>query len=326
MANKGLNPMLQEYGTGDELALALTQYSGITLASYHLALVAGQFGLHKGVTQGNSFQFPAFARAEAEEHTAGTELLGNNQPESEDRQIPVDLKQLMSHRYFDEVQQFISHFDTRSQAAIEHGQAVARKVDKRMFQMIQQGANEAARGTGFDAFPAGQRVQASTAGAVTTAYPRTLTGSRRFQDDLEEIGRDMDDDNVPDNMRVAFVTPYLRDVLLQDKTIVSRDFQDPNTMLTQKIVMINRFRIVQTNNLPTTNLTTGESAYRGNYTKVVSLCIGDKTAFGQVTFGGGIREIPIEWIADKQSWLQGAKILQGTKWLRPEACGEIYLQ
>ena len=40
---RALNQVAPDH-VGDERALALTQYHGITLASYHRALVAGQFG------------------------------------------------------------------------------------------------------------------------------------------------------------------------------------------------------------------------------------------------------------------------------------------
>ncbi|HUW30863.1 MAG TPA: hypothetical protein VM223_04570 [Planctomycetota bacterium] len=328
MANVVLNPKLQEYGAGSEIALALKQYSGITLQSYLMALVATKYALKKDITgKGNSYQFPATARVSAEEHTAGTELAGNNQPEIEERTITVDNKQLMSHRYFDEVQEFIGHFDTRRIAAQLHGHAVGKEVDNRMLRMIALGARQTATGAGDDEFRAGNRVQADIAGAVTVAYPKTLNGSEELQDDFEEIGRDMDDKDVPDNARVAFLTPYLRDVLLADKSIVSHDYQDQNTMLTQKVLLVKRFRIELTNNMPSTNVVVGEAAYQGDFSKTVALFIGDGTAIGQVTTGGGgVRPITPVWIDRVQSWLQGAKILQGCKWLRPEACGELYLQ
>jgi len=325
MANVVLNPQLQEYGTGSEVALAIKQYSGTILTAFQTSLVFGKYPRKKYISTGRSHQFPASAKASAEEHTAGTELAGNNQPEMEERLVIVDDKQVMSHRYFDEVQEFISHYDIRSIAATEHGQAVAKTIDGRLANCIALGARESDRGTGDDLFPGGHRVQAGTSGAVTVAYPISLAGSLALQEDFEEIGRGMDDDDVPEVGRVAFVTPYLRDVLLQDKTLVSADFQNSNTMLMQKLVLCKRFRIEVTNCMPSELIDTGPSAYQGDFTLTAALCIGHSDAFGQVLFGGGVRPISVEWITRVQSWIQGAKILQGAKWLRPEACGEIYL-
>lgn len=327
MANVVLNPKLQEYGTGSTVALALKQYSGLVLQSYLMSLVATKHALKKDITgKGNSYQFPATARVSMEEHTAGTELTGNNQPEVEERTITVDSKQLISHRYFDEVQEFIGHYDMRAVAGRLHGHSLGKEVDSRMLRMIALGARQTSTGSGDDEFRAGQRVQADNAGAVTAAYALSLDGSQELQDDFEEIGRAMDDDDVPDMARVAFLTPYLRDVLLQDKTLVSRDYQSTNDMLSQRMLKVKRFRIEVTNNMPSTNAVSGESAYQGDFTKTVALFIGDGTAIGQVTCGGGIRSITPTWIDRVQSWLQGAKILQGCKWLRPEACAELYLQ
>lgn len=328
MANADLHYMLQEYGTGDEIALALTTYSGVVLETFKNSLVFGKYTLKKYPTSGKAEQFPASALVTGAEHTAGTELAGNNQPEMEERLISADTKQYMAHRYFNEVQEFISHYDSRAMAAREFAYTCAREWDSRIARAICLGAAVAASGSGDDAFLGGKQVTADVAGAVTTAYPKTLQGSKYLQADIEEIALYWDESNVPMDGRVIVLTPYLRDVLLMDKSIVSQDFiEGENRMLRRVVTLIAGCTIEVTNmGYWAKSVATGESAYQGDFSKVVAVGLVNQQSAGQVIYGGGIRPIPIEWVADKQSWLQGAKFFQGCGYLRPECCATISIQ
>ena len=74
--------------------------------------------------------------------------------------------------------------------------------------------------------------------------------------------------------------------------------------------------------MPSTNVTTGQVAYQGNFTKTVMLLSGHPTSVSTVIFGGVVPFGP-EWHTEYISWLLGAKVLKGSNWTRPEACGEI---
>ncbi len=98
-------------------------------------------------------------------------------------------------------------------------------------------------------------------------------------------------------------------------------------LLSDKILRVNGFSVVVSNTFTTAreNVTTERNAnYNGNFSETVSVQTADRTAVGQVTYGGVLPFGPT-WIEDKLSYLIGARMLQGMKWLRPEACGEINL-
>jgi len=322
MANVSPNTFLQDLGAGDVRALALVEYSGMVLRAFPQQTAFLQNGLRKQIASGKSHQFPATWKMTTDEHTAGTELSGNPEPISEERTVPVDTKQLVSHNYLDEVTSFITHFDERSASAFEASQTIAETLDTRIARQLIIGSRIAARGPASE-FPEG--VQVTRTGATeAAAYPISVTGSYAFQDDLAAVAQVFDETNVPKGNRVAYIRPRMKRVLLKDKTIVSRDFVDPSTnqLLQRIITQVEGFRIVDTNQVPSTNITTGEAAYQGDFSKVVACCSGHPTSTGTVMFGG-IRPIAPTWIDDKLSWLIGARLLQGTKWLRPEACAEI---
>ncbi len=339
MADATLNPMLQEFGTGSDVALALKMFSGSVITAYQNNLVFAKHAMKQFPTQGSSIQFPATAKATAENHTAGTELQGNNQPVSEERTVVADDKEIVAHRYFNDVHNWLSHFDTRNIAAQALGQAVAREVDGRAARQIIIGARQTVRngstGDTNDQFPAGNRVVRDGSLTVATAYPASLTGSKRIQSDLEQLGQLMDEDNVPDGSRMAIMSPFLRRVLLLDKTLVSTDYQSPNDLFVRRLVTVAGFFIEFSNLIPSADdrlNTSIPATYRADFSGADDVglpqivAIGDIDALGQAIWSnGGILPFGPTWVPDKLSWLQGARMFQGSKWLRPEACGEIAL-
>ena len=334
MANVVINEILQDLGAGSDMALALKEFSGLVLTAYMTETVALQYALKKTITSGNSHQFPATWKMNAQKHVKGTELVGNNEPINEERIIAVDAEQLVGHAYLDSVDDFIKHYDTRQERAVQASRAIARITDHQLFRTVIKGAGTAARGPGNE-FPAGNSVNRAGA-TVAAAYPVSLTGSLALQSDMAEVAQTMDEKDVPrdPDTRHAFITPYLERVLRQDNTLLSRDYQAPNDKLTRKVVEVEGFIIHRSNNMPNiadSQLGQWEEAdgevevnYQGDFALNVCCMIGDSTAFGQVAFGGIIPFGPT-WIDDKLSWLIGARHLQGAKWLRPEACGTIVI-
>jgi len=326
MANPVLHRTLQEYGTGSAVALALTQYSGMVVSAFHQATEFARYVFTKPITNGRTYQFPAVAQATAENLIPGVERVGNNEPELENRTVTLDTYQTISDAYEAECDEFIRHFEVRNIVAQEHAEACAKEVDLKLARMIAVGARESDVGSGVDLFEGGHTITASTSGAVTTAYPVSLTGSQRLQSDLGAMAQEFDERNISRENRIAFMRPYLNRVLLLDKTLVSKDYQGINEMLPRKLVECEGWKIVVTNNIPSDNDTSNsnlDTIYKADYSKVHVLCIGDPLAVGQITAMGSVRPINPVWQDTKHAWYMGAKIWQGCKWIRKEACGEI---
>jgi len=337
-----MNPTLQypdqEYGAGSDLTLAAQEYSATAIVKYNTALKYGQWVMTAPAKPGTRAKhMTAIADSEAEDLPRGTERAGSNQPESEGRVITLDTLQLIADHYRDEVADFINHVNTREAYAVKDGQAVAATVDKRLSACISIGARVAARQTGADQQLGGISITADTAGAVTTAYPLSLAGSRELQDDFGEMAQTMDEQNVSPEGRVAFVTPYLARVLRQDKTLLSGDFQTLNDLLTRKLLMVEGFMVEVTNNMCQSDWSSyGQANYADqtllgtavscDFTKVVAQFLGAPDGIGQLIAYGGVRPFGPTWIDDKHSWYYGTKIWQGAGPIRPEVCGELVLQ
>ena len=313
---------LQSLGAGSTTALALKEFSGMVLTALANKTVAMPFVTTKTVTQGNSWQFPALWKATVGYHTAGTALTGTNEPIVEERTIALDSKQIAGSRILAEYDDLIAHFDTRQQAAFELGQGIAEFVDSILLRQIALGARQSARSS----FPAGNVLTTARSGAsLLAAYPISSTGSGYLQADLGEIGRKMSINNVPREGRVAFMDPLLYQVLRQDNTLLSRDYQNgTNEKLPARMTMAEGFMIVETNLMPNANVTSSvNSNYDGDFSLTACLCLGHPTGVGHIRYRDGVVPEGPTWIPDRLAWLISARYLQGSKWLRPEACGEI---
>jgi len=326
MSDKTLNRYLQDLGTGDALALGLKEYAGLVLTAYPTATKIARYIWKKNITEGKSYQFPAVWKMSNSNHTPGAELTGSNEPLTEERTVLLDTAERVSHAWITELDEFISHFERRQDVAREAAQSLAERMDELAFRCIALGARTAARGPSNE-FPSGVTLASPRVGAdLAAVYPVSTAGSTALQDDLGEIAQGMDERDVPQEGRVAFICPYLQRVLLQDKTLVSRDYVDPNTnqLVTRVVSRVQGFEIVVSNIVRQgrLNVTSDFTQYNGDFRYTAAVCLGDRTGVGQVTFGG-IRPFGPTWVEDHLSWLIGARMLQGMKWIRPEACGEI---
>lgn len=334
MPDQVLHHTLQEYGTGAEIALALTQYGGKVLQSYYNKLTVGRHAWVHPITQGKTYQFPATAQATADELTPGSAREGSNQPEIEERLVVLNSKPIISDHYEGEIDAFIRHYDTRKATGRADGLACRLRVERELFAALALGARQAARGTGDDAFAGGLQVT-GTYNDLGNEYPRSLTGSQTLQDQMSQVAVRFDENNVDDEGRICFLSPYLYDVLIEDNKLTSHDYTDINDLVTRRMIECKGFKVEKTNLIKHTSTASAtcvlgdmsswsQSAYQGSFLKTAALFIGDQEAVGQIT-AYDLKTFGPEWMINYHSWYFGAKIWHGAKWLRPESCAEIIL-
>lgn len=315
---------LQSGGTGSELALAIEQFSGTVLTTFEQKSKFWPMIAKRRLTSGNSVQFPAIGTMGTIEHTPGEDVPSGGDPLSEERTVPVDNKQILAPAWISNVDEFISHFATRQTYAMEAASAVQRTIDSRAARMIALGARQAARFS--NTFPSGVLIQ--RAAAFATAYPISAAGAVNVEADLGTAAQKLDERNIPREGRIAWVSPHIMNVLSQSARVVNRDYSTLNQdgAVKQMVPVVADFQIHMTNVLTTTgigNFTTGEAAYQGNFLSTAILAVGHSQAIGAVEFSGVVSEGP-EYHMEKQASLLLAKWFGGIKWLRPEACVEIY--
>lgn len=319
-------PMADRAGA-DPLGLAITEFRGLVLAELPIALkFGGSYYEYDGM--GNQTdQFPVIGRIVAREHTPGTSLTGQVIP-SEARTIPFDSKEIVADTWECIVDRFRTHFDYRQGWAREIANAIAVENDSRTARMIALGARQGPRAvTGGISFAGGNLVRRNAA-TLAAAYPLSVTGSQNIQDDLGAMRVLMQNANVDFEREdcIAYMDFTRAQVLARDKTIQSQEYRaaDSNQLLTKVITKVEGFRIVTTAQMPNAAVTTGESAYQGNFTYTGILCTANRMAVGQRN-AKGVDVWGPEWHSDVRSWHMGAAHFCGKKWLKPAFCGEIYV-
>lgn len=327
----------QEYGTGDTLALAREEYMTEAIVAFDNELVFGKYVRSVPVVQGtHSYKFTAIADTEAEDLERGVVRTGSNQPESEGRVITLDTKQLIADHFQDDIADFLQHTDARTKYAMKDAHAVAKTMDKRLSALVSIGARVSARSTGADAFAGGKVVTATTTSTTLgTSYPRTLAGSRALQADFATVAQDFDEKDIPREGRIALVGPYLASVLLQDKTLVSFDYQGgQNDLLTRTITLVEGFHVIMTNNMADSDWSSyaqdnyasqtlfGDSVV-ADFSYVAAQFLGTDDAVGMLTVGNGVRPFGPDYENLMHGFYFGCKAWMGGGVLRPEACAEI---
>lgn len=149
----------------DNRELWLSVFGGEVLTAFDSATVTLDKHFVKSVSGGaKSFRFPKTWKAEAEYHTPGTELLGNDLSTSE-QVITVD-DILVSHYAIADLDRILSHWDMRSIIAAEMGRALAKVFDQNVFRQIVLSAAQAAASP----FPGGTTVTDTSLAASGGVY------------------------------------------------------------------------------------------------------------------------------------------------------------
>ena len=321
-------PMADRNGT-NPTALSITEFQEVLVPGEFQAALKFEDSVYSYDGLGRQTdQFISVGETDAFEHTPGTDITGTNIP-SEQRTIPFDSKEVVAATWESNITKFNTHFDYRSQYAQRLGYAVAKQINSRRARMIALGARQDARTvTGSSYTFKGGNLVWRNAATLAAAYPLSASGSRNIQDDLAALrvllqNKDCDfDQGAP----IAYMDFDRLAVLARDNTIMSKEYIEPGTnrLLYRIVQLVEGFRIVGTSQMPNANVTTGESAYQGNFSQTAILCAWGKMGVGQRQAGGITADGPT-WHGDKRSWLMQAAHYSGIKWLQPAHLGEVHV-
>ena len=254
-----------------------------------------------------SAQFPVSGKASASYHTPGNEITGGQLPHSE-RVITID-DLLVAPLWIYELDEAKNHYSVRAEYSFQAGDTLAQTLDKAVARVGYLAARSAATITGGNG---GTKIVAGTAKTDAAVLVKALF----------DASQAMDEKDVPDSDRVAFLTPAQYNLLVHssDKAI-HRDYGGAGSLSKGIVTEVAGLEIVKTNNLPNgTNVLTGPTAYQGDFTNSVSLVM-HRSAVGTVKLMSLRSEMT--WEAPYQGWLLIAKLAVGHGVLRPESAVEI---
>lgn len=130
----------------------------------------------------------------------------------------------------------------------------------------------------------------------------------------------LDEKDVPDQDRYGAVLPAQYYLLVQETNNINRDWDGRGSFADGRIVMVAGIPVIKTNNLPQTNVTSGPSAYQGDFTNTAAL-IWQRGAMGTVK----LLDMAMEGEYDirRQGTLMVAKYAVGHGILRPHCSVEL---
>jgi hypothetical protein len=228
---------------------------------------------------------------------------------------------LLTDTFIANIDEAKSHYDVRAPYSSEMGIALANQMDRHVL------ANGilAARGSNVVTGLSGGSV-------IYTDDARTGSGSANFAtngDHLAEAlfaaAEELDSKDVPEDDRYMFVRPAQYYKLVQAAKTINRDFGGAGTYAEGNVLKVAGISVVKTNQLPSTNITTGVEAgtstrYAVDATNTVGLIM-HKSAVATVKLMDLGTES--EYDIRRQGTLMVAKYAVGHGVLRPEAAVEI---
>lgn len=289
-------------------ALFLKVFGGEVLSAFRRK--SATLGRHtvRSLKNAKSAAFPATGRITAAYHTPGNEIVGGAINHNE-RVITAD-DLLVASTFIHVIDEARNYYEVRSEYSTQCGEALAINLDKNVLQVMALAARASATVTGL-----------SGGTSITDADARTNADS--MVDSLFDAAQALNEKDVPQGDRYAYVpwSTYLNLVNSTSKAIHKDYGNEGNGSIAKGfIAKVADIELVPTNNMPSTNVNTGPTAYQGNFTNTAAI-VAHRSAVGTVKL------IDLAFEMEYQMSYQGTMILAKTSVghgiLRPESAVEI---
>ena len=293
-------------GGVDKDALFLKVFAGEVLTAFAETNVFMSRHMVRTIEHGKSASFPASGKGTASYHTPGKQLLGTGVNHAE-RIITID-DLLVADRSIAQIDEAKNHYDVRSIYSRDVGMALSRAFDMNVAQVAALAARASATVTGGNG---GTRVEAAT----------IKTDAAVLEDSIFAAAQALDEKDVPDTDRYVFLKPEQYYLLVNSTSrSINRDFGGRGSPADGTIFSIAGIQIVKSNNVPSTNIATGPTAYQGNFTTTAGIVM-HQSAVGTVKLLD--LSVEMQWLIEYQTNLIVGKYAVGHGILRPESAVEL---
>lgn len=305
MADATPSRLGQANGAGATDALFLKLFGGEVMTAFEINTVFMTKNMVRTIKNGKSAAFPIVGRATARYHTPGTEINGTAVGQNE-RVITID-DMLISDTFVAEIDELRNHYDVRRIFSKEAGLALAYAFDRNVAQV---GVLAARTATNLTGEPAGSAIAVS--GMNTTASVLRAA--------IFSAAQTLDEKNVTESGRNVFLRPAQFYLLAQDTTILNKDWGGAGSLASGTVPQLAGIDIVKTNQLPSTNVNTGPTAYQGDFTKTFGLVM-HQAAVGTLK----LLDVSTKVTEDHRrlGWLIVSKMAVGHGVLRPACAVEL---
>jgi hypothetical protein len=286
-------------------ALFLEVFGGEVLTAYEENNVFEALQMVRNIDHGKSASFPATWKVNSSYHTPGAEIVGQTSNVNE-RVITID-DLLIADVFIPVIDEAKNHYDYRSIYSTEAGRALAKTFDQNSAQVIALAARASATVTGGNGGS-----QLTNAGYATTGS--TIAAG------IFAAAQALDEKDVPENDRYAVLRPPQYYLMAQTTNVINRDWGAAGVYAEGSVLKVAGISIVKSNNVPSTNVASGPSAYQGDFSNTQGLVF-QKAAMGTVKLMDLAAEM--EYDMRRQGTLIVSKYALGHGILRPECAVEL---
>ena len=204
------------------------------------------------------------------------------------------------------IDEAMSHFDIRNPYATELGTVLANRYDANVQQVVTLAARSAATITG------------GNGGSQLTLAGYATTGSD-IASGIFAAAQILDEKNVPASDRKCNLRPAQYYLLAQTTSVLNKDWGGSGSYSEGSVLKVADVSLVKTNQLPSTNVTTGPAAYQGNFATTQFIVYHPSAAGTVKLMDMGIED---QYDVRRQGSLVVAKYAVGHGILRPECAVE----
>ena len=300
-------------GTGLTDAQFLKVFTGEVMTAFAENNVMKGLHRERTIQHGKSASFPTMWKANAQYHTPGTPILGNNKILHGERVINIDGR-LIADVFIDDLDEAKNHYDIRGEYSKQLGAALAREYDQTTMRVAALAARSSGNVTGQ---PGGSTL-------TNAAY---ATDGKKLAEGVFMCAQTFDEKDVPDAKdRVVLVKPAQYYLLAQTTDLINKDWGGAGVYADGSILKVANIHIVKSNNVPNDVVAAkaGEkNTYDGDFSKTVAIAF-TKDAIGTVK----LRDLKVEKTGGDfntvyQGVLMVASYAMGHGILRPECAIEL---
>lgn len=305
MTNSTVSRLGQVNASGADDALFLKQFGGEILTEFEKSTVFKNGVFTRQIRNGKTAQFPLIGTVASSLHTPGNFIDGQTVNHAE-LTISID-GLIVAPVFIASIDELMNHYDVRGPYSTEMGRELAQQYDVQAARTGVLAARASSPLTGRSGGSAIANASMKTSGSVLGAA--LYTAAQTF-----------DEKNVSKEDRNAYLKPAQYYLLAQEKDLINKNYAGAGSVATGKIETVAGIDLVKTNNLPSTNVTTGISKYRGDYSVTAGLIM-NRWAVGVVQ----LKDISLEseYEIRRQGTFMVARMAVGAGILRAECAIEL---
>lgn len=301
-------------GETDDRGLFLIEFGGLVINTYDEIMDYGDLHWTKSIRGAKADTFPIIGRKrDAAEHEPGEQILGGT-IQHDEIAIAVD-KVIVDAAFIAEIDELLAHYEFRAAYAKQLGQSLASTNAKRIAISHILASRKYWVGAGTVGVPQGQP-------APTYTYHADMKTDASKLEDAAYYAKQYLLENDMSGELPVFMLPHAQYLLAARNWGVDapREVAGSGNVVTGMVGKVAGIGLKGTNHLPSTNITTGNAKYQGNFSTTVGH-ISTKMAVGTLEARG--LKVVIKEQDDRIGTILIASMLNGHGPLRPECSIEV---